>query len=53
MNLIIKYILQGAMIDNIEKHVVGASEHIEGAAKMTKKAVVYKSKARKVSFQVY
>ncbi|XP_059482177.1 syntaxin-1A-like isoform X2 [Neocloeon triangulifer] len=38
---------QGDMIDRIETHVLSAGEAVSEAAKQTKKAVVYRSKARK------
>jgi len=36
------------MVDRIENHVLNAGEAVEEALKQTKKAVVYRSKARKV-----
>ncbi|KAF4531854.1 hypothetical protein B566_EDAN000881 [Ephemera danica] len=38
---------QGEMIDRIEQHVQSAQEYVHEAEKQTKKAVVYRSKARK------
>lgn len=42
-------ISQGEMIDRIEYHVEKASEYVEAAKDDTKKAVVFKSRSRKVS----
>ncbi|KAF1655284.1 Syntaxin-2, partial [Eudyptes chrysocome] len=39
---------QGEMINNIEKNVMNASDYVEHAKEETKKAVKYKSKARRV-----
>lgn len=41
---------QGEMIDRIEYHVEHARDYIETAKQDTKKALVYQSKARRVSF---
>lgn len=47
MKIIAKF-LQGEMVDRIENHVLTAGEAVEEALKQTKKAVVYRSKSRKV-----
>lgn len=42
-------IIQGEMINNIEKNVENAADYIEHAKEETKKAVKYQSKSRRVS----
>lgn len=41
-------IIQGDMVNNIEKNVENATDYIEHAKEETKKAVKYQSKSRRV-----
>lgn len=43
------FCLKGEMINNIEKNVMNATDYVERAKEETKRAVRYRSKARRVS----
>ena len=49
LNFVPSIIVQGKMIDNIENNITKTQDYVEEAKKETASAVVYQSKARRVS----